>query len=87
MFTLPADVPGATMSAGLTRYEYGGTVYWLKTGARYGYSTMIGATRDLRRTLVYSVNSTDAKGEGMNPVAARIAMAALKQPVRPRGSG
>jgi CubicO group peptidase (beta-lactamase class C family) len=87
MFTLPADVPGATMSAGLTRYEYGGTVYWLKTGARYGYSTMIGATRDLRRTLVYSVNSTDAKGEGMNPVAARIATAALKQPVRPRGSG
>jgi D-alanyl-D-alanine carboxypeptidase len=37
------------------------------------------ATRDLSRTLVYSVNATDAKGEEMNPVARRIAMAALKQ--------
>lgn len=78
MFTLPPGIDGADMSAGLQRFEYGGRVYWLKSGARYGYTAVIAATRDLSRTLVYSVNSTDAKGEEMNPVAERIAMAALK---------
>ncbi|MFJ8110781.1 serine hydrolase domain-containing protein [Streptomyces sp. NPDC096132] len=78
MFTVPTGIEGASYSAGLQRFEYGGKVLWLKTGARYGYSTMLGATRDLSRTLVYSVNSTNAKGEGMNPVAQRIALAALK---------
>lgn len=76
---MPPGIKGADMSAGLQRFEYGGTVYWLKSGARYGYSTAVAATRDLSRTLVYSVNSTDAKGESMNPVAQRIALAALKQ--------
>ena len=80
MFTVPAGIEGATYSAGLQRFEYGGKVYWLKSGARYGYSTVVLATRDLSRTLVYSVNSTDAKGESMNAVAERIALAALKQP-------
>ncbi|MGW0871459.1 serine hydrolase domain-containing protein [Streptomyces sp. NPDC002740] len=78
MFTVPAHIDGATYSAGLQRFEYEGRVYWLKSGARYGYSALIAGTRDLGRTLVYSVNSTDAKSEGMNPVAQRIAMAALK---------
>lgn len=78
MFTVPAGIEGADMSAGLQRFEFGGRVLWLKSGARYGYSTMMGATRDLSRTLVYSVNSTEAKGEAMNPVAERIARAALK---------
>ncbi len=79
MFTVPAGIEGADYSAGLQRFEYGGEVYWLKSGARYGYSAVVLATRDLSRTLVYSVNSTDAKGESMNPVAERIALAALKQ--------
>jgi D-alanyl-D-alanine carboxypeptidase len=77
MFTVPSGIEGADMSAGLQRFEYGGEVYWLKSGARYGYSAVVAATRDLSRTLVYSVNSTDAKGESMNPVARRIALAAL----------
>ncbi|MFF9057148.1 serine hydrolase domain-containing protein [Streptomyces sp. NPDC014882] len=77
MFTLPARVEGATYSAGLQRFEYGGRVYWLKTGGRYGYNAIVAGTRDLSRTLVHSVNATDAKGEGMNPVAERIALAAL----------
>ncbi|MFF9866781.1 serine hydrolase domain-containing protein [Streptomyces sp. NPDC013953] len=78
MFTVPAGVPGATMSAGLQRYQADdGRVLWLKTGGRWGYNTVIAATRDLSRTLVYSVNSTDAKGEGMNPVAERIMQAAF----------
>jgi D-alanyl-D-alanine carboxypeptidase len=53
-------------------------VYWLKSGSRYGYSAVVVATRDLSRTLVHSVDSTDAKGESMNAVATRIAPAALK---------
>ncbi|NEA65425.1 serine hydrolase domain-containing protein [Streptomyces sp. SID12488] len=78
MFTLPAGVPGATMSAGLQRYVTpDGTEVWLKSGGRWGYNSVIAATRDLSRTLVYSVNSTDAKGQGLNPVAARIAQAAF----------
>lgn len=78
MFTLPARIEGATMSAGLQRFEFGGRVYWLKSGARYGYGTLVAATRDLSRTLVLSVGATDAKGEAMNPVTERIARAALK---------
>ncbi|NGN67085.1 beta-lactamase family protein [Streptomyces sp. A7024] len=78
MFTVPKGIDGASYSAGLQRFEHGGKVYWLKSGARYGYTAMVAATRDLSRTLVYSVNSTDAKGESMNPVAERIARAALK---------
>ncbi|MDQ1035869.1 D-alanyl-D-alanine carboxypeptidase [Streptomyces sp. V3I8] len=77
MFTLP-DVPGATMSAGLQRFDLGdGRILWLKSGARPGYGTLVAATRDLSRTLVYSVNATDAKGEDMNPVAERIVRAAF----------
>ncbi|MFF7531074.1 serine hydrolase domain-containing protein [Streptomyces bobili] len=78
MFTVPAHIEGATYSAGLQRFAYGGRVYWLKSGGRYGYNALIAGTRNLSRTLVYSVNATDAKGEGMNPVAERIALAALK---------
>ncbi|MFG2345802.1 serine hydrolase domain-containing protein [Streptomyces phaeochromogenes] len=77
MFTLP-DVPNATMSAGLQQFKLDeDTVVWAKSGARPGYGTAIAATRDLSRTLVYSVNATDAKSEEMNPVAERIVGAAF----------
>lgn len=78
MFTVPADIEGATFSAGLQRMAVGDRVYWFKTGARYGYSTAVAATRDLRRTVVYSVGDTDAKDESSNPVIDRIVTAALK---------
>ncbi|CAM5602312.1 Peptidase OS=Streptomyces fumanus OX=67302 GN=GCM10018772_17540 PE=4 SV=1 [Streptomyces fumanus] len=78
MFTTPPGLDGATYSAGLQRLETGGKVFWGKSGARYGYSTLVAATRDLSRTLVYSVNTTDAKGTGSNPVTDRIIGAALK---------
>jgi D-alanyl-D-alanine carboxypeptidase len=79
MFTVP-DIKGATMSAGLQmRDAGGGLTLWLKTGGRWGYNTIIAAPRDLSRTLVYSVNSTDAKGEGMNPVAERVVRAAFNR--------
>ncbi len=78
MFTLPAGVSGARMSAGLQRdVTADGTEIWGKSGGRWGYNTIIAATRDLSRTLVYSVNSTDAKGRVMNPVAARVIGAAF----------
>lgn len=67
--------------AGLQRYEVDGQVVWLKTGSRYGYSNMIASTESGSRTLVYSVNATDAKGKDMNPVTDRIALAAYATPV------
>ncbi|GAA3114535.1 serine hydrolase domain-containing protein [Streptomyces rectiviolaceus] len=79
MFTLPELAPGAPepiFGAGLQRMEFKGKVIWLKTGARYGYTNMIASTENGSRTLVYSVNATDAKGTGMNPIAERIALGA-----------
>ncbi|GHH86562.1 hypothetical protein GCM10018793_58870 [Streptomyces sulfonofaciens] len=68
------------MSAGLERFVTpDGRRLRVKSGARYGFSAAVGATRDLSRTLVYSVGATDAKGDGMNPVAERIVMAALER--------
>ncbi|WP_327318169.1 serine hydrolase domain-containing protein [Streptomyces sp. NBC_01235] len=79
MFTVPAGIEGAVYSAGLTRLDApDGKVYWGKSGGRYGYNALIVGTRDLSRTLVYSVDSTDAKSEDDNPVINRIIMAALK---------
>lgn len=83
MFTVPdvkdfASGKPAVMTAGLSRIVLpDGTVAWGKSGGRHGYNTAIGATRDLSRTLVYSVNATDAKGQDMNPVALGIIMAAF----------
>lgn len=83
MFTVPAvkdfeSGADAAQTAGLKRLVLpNGTVTYGKTGSRYGYSTVIGGTRDLSRTLVYSVNSTDAKGQDMNKVAFDIVMSAF----------
>ncbi|MFJ8212390.1 serine hydrolase domain-containing protein [Streptomyces sp. NPDC096033] len=83
MFTVP-DVPDAetgkhaVQTAGMKEFVLpDGTKLYGKTGSRYGYSTVIGGTRDLSRTLVYSVNSTDAKGRDMNAVASGIIGAAF----------
>ncbi|MFD9408341.1 serine hydrolase domain-containing protein [Streptomyces sp. NPDC059989] len=92
MFTVPrvkdfASGKSATLTAGLARLVLpDGTVAWGKTGGRYGYNTAIGATRDLSRTLVYSVNATDAKGQDMNKVALGIVMAAFAKPASPQGA-
>ncbi|MFE2164804.1 serine hydrolase domain-containing protein [Streptomyces sp. NPDC059447] len=83
MFTVPAVADFTTgapaeLTAGMKKFVLpDGTVVWGKTGGRYGYNTAIGGTRDLSRTLVYSVNSTDAKGQDMNKVAFGIVMAAF----------
>ncbi|MFI1395927.1 serine hydrolase domain-containing protein [Streptomyces sp. NPDC020681] len=79
MFTVPEGIPlygsdrPAEHSAGLTRFTLrDGTVGWGKTGGLYGYNTAILAARDLTRTLVYSVNSTNARDQTMNKVVGRI---------------
>ncbi|MEV0094247.1 serine hydrolase domain-containing protein [Streptomyces sp. NPDC050738] len=81
MFTLPKLRSGTSeYSAGLSALTLGGRQVWGKTGGRYGYNAAIAATRDLSTTLVYSVNSTDAKGDGMNPTAMKIVVAAFGAP-------
>ncbi|MGV9963005.1 serine hydrolase domain-containing protein [Streptomyces olivaceus] len=84
MFTVPKDIllygsdKPAEYSAGLTRFTLeDGTVGWGKTGGLYGYNTAILADEDLTRTLVYSVNSTNARGQNMNNVVGRIITAAF----------
>ncbi|MEU1469573.1 serine hydrolase domain-containing protein [Streptomyces sp. NPDC005761] len=87
MFTLPdASVREygtggpAAFSAGLSVMTLGGRQVWGKTGGRWGYNTAVAATRDLSRTLVYSVNATDAKGGDMNATARDIVVAAFGAP-------
>ncbi len=77
MFTVP-DAVDATMAAPFAPYKINGRVVWAKTGARPGYHTVVAATRDLSRTVVYSVNSTDAKGDGL-PIAQRFAFPAFNR--------
>ncbi|MER5552683.1 serine hydrolase domain-containing protein [Streptomyces sp. NPDC002793] len=77
--TYPTGEP-AQYSAGLSVLTLGGREVWGKTGGRWGYNTAVAATRDLSRTLVYSVNSTDAKGEDMNATAMDIVVAAFGAP-------
>ncbi|MFJ1543966.1 serine hydrolase domain-containing protein [Streptomyces sp. NPDC088246] len=89
MFTLPgpsvrdyeSGAPAA-YSAGLTSWRLGGHEVWGKTGGRWGYNAGIGGTRDLSRTLVYSVNSTDAKGQGTNDVVMGLIVSAFGAPAR-----
>ncbi|MBT2233072.1 serine hydrolase [Nonomuraea sp. NEAU-A123] len=83
MFTVP-PVPmfggkgDAVYTSGLARMVLpGGLVAYGKTGARWGSAAGIGATRDLSRTLAYSINSTDAKSSGQNQRSLAIALAAF----------
>ncbi|MEU7292888.1 serine hydrolase domain-containing protein [Streptomyces exfoliatus] len=85
MFTLPRvpDVKTgapAAYSAGLSMKRLGGRAVWGKTGGRWGYNAAVASTRDGARTLVYSVNSTDAKGQDMNPTALGLMVAAYGLP-------
>ncbi|MFF7209225.1 serine hydrolase domain-containing protein [Streptomyces sp. NPDC008238] len=87
MFTLPAPSvreygsgAPASYSAGLSVVTLGGREVWGKTGSRYGYTSVIAATRDLSRTMVVNVGATDAKGEGMNPTELALLVAAFGPP-------
>ncbi|BDH12562.1 serine hydrolase domain-containing protein [Streptomyces hygroscopicus] len=87
MFTLPDDsvrdhATGgpAAFSVGLTSWQLGGRRIWGKSGGRWGYNSGIGSTRDLSRTLVYSVNSTNAKGQDTNRTVRNLSVAAFGKP-------
>ncbi|MFI6473772.1 serine hydrolase domain-containing protein [Streptomyces sp. NPDC050516] len=91
MFTLPGPSvrdmrtgKPAAYSVGLSTMRLGGHDVWGKTGGRWGYNSVIAATMSptgtLTRTLVYSVNSTDAKGSDMNPTALRLMIATFGAP-------
>ncbi|NMO18849.1 beta-lactamase family protein [Pyxidicoccus fallax] len=81
LFTVP-DLPSvdggrANYSAGLARFVINGVTVWGKSGDRHGYNNGVGATRDLRRRLVFSVN-TLRMGQLQQPaVAGRIIVAAM----------
>jgi D-alanyl-D-alanine carboxypeptidase len=85
LFTVP-DVPAkggdrASYGAGLRRIDVNGLVMWGKTGDRHGYNNGMGATRDLRRRLIYSVN-TLRMGQDLPAIAGRI-IAAAAGPAQP----
>lgn len=72
------DDPGndrpATYSVGLNRFQIGDLTLWTKSGDRPGYNSGMGATRDLSRRLVYSVN-TIHMGSEWPAVAQRVVAA------------
>ncbi|MFF6884436.1 serine hydrolase domain-containing protein [Streptomyces sp. NPDC012421] len=85
MFTLPEVTDfrsgePAAYSAGLSVKRLGGRDVWGKTGGRWGFNATIASTRHGERTLVYSVNSTDAKGQSMNRTALELMLATYGQP-------
>lgn len=85
MFTLPEVTDfrtgkRAAYSVGLSMKVLGGREVWGKTGGRWGYNTAIASTRNGSRILVYSVNSTDAKGQDMNRTTENIMVAAYGRP-------
>jgi D-alanyl-D-alanine carboxypeptidase len=83
MLQVPDGIDGAAYTMGMSRIVLpDGTVAYGKSGERWGYSTLIAATLDadgrIDRTLVFSVNSTDAKSETGNPRTLPIVLAALE---------
>ncbi|MFI8960539.1 serine hydrolase domain-containing protein [Streptomyces sp. NPDC053493] len=85
MFTLPkvTDLKTgepAAYAVGLSMKKLGGREVWGKTGGRWGYNAAIASTRGGERTLVYGVNSTDAKGQDMNKVALDVMLATYGPP-------
>ncbi|WP_215447706.1 serine hydrolase [Streptomyces sp. ATCC 21386] len=85
MFTVPKVTDHTTgrpaeYAVGLARKVLGGREVWGKTGGRWGYNSAVASTRDGSRTLVYSVNSTDAKGSAMNKVTVNVMVAAYGTP-------
>lgn len=65
-------------TSGMSKLEPpGGIVAYGRTGARYGSTAGMGATRDPSRTVVYAVNSTDSKAVGQNQRSMGIVLAAF----------
>jgi D-alanyl-D-alanine carboxypeptidase len=67
----------AMYSAGLSRMVIDGVTVWVKSGDRPGYVSAMGATRDLSRRLVYSVNTLHMGGDDLAQTAQRIIFATI----------
>ncbi|SDY99662.1 D-alanyl-D-alanine carboxypeptidase [Amycolatopsis xylanica] len=86
LFTVPQvpmfDGKGmATYSQGLMSLKLTKDLtVWGKTGSRYGYSSGVFATRDLRRKVAYSVNATVKSPDGQPRIVQQIAAAAVTPP-------
>lgn len=78
MFIVPDVEGGASYGMALQRFVHNGTEIWGKTGSRPGYHTVLAATRDLSRTVVYSVNAKSAREDGF-PLVARFALPAFNR--------
>lgn len=81
--TMYGSTDPASYTMGMSRSTLpDGTVGYGKSGERYGYTTGIAATLDaagrIDRTLVYSVNSTDAKSATGNPRTLPVILAAFE---------
>ncbi|MCP2256594.1 D-alanyl-D-alanine carboxypeptidase [Streptoalloteichus tenebrarius] len=72
----PTNDVKAVHSAGLTQFTLNGVTIWGKTGDRPGYNNGMGATTDLRRRLVYSVNTLHM-GQPQPAIAGRVITAAF----------
>ncbi|WP_244945097.1 serine hydrolase domain-containing protein [Couchioplanes caeruleus] len=59
----PNNNPPAAYGMGLGKFQVGSLTLWGKTGDRPGYTSGMGATRDLSRRLVYSVNTLHMGGK------------------------
>jgi D-alanyl-D-alanine carboxypeptidase len=77
MLTVP-PVEGARYGMALETFVLNGQRVWGKSGSRPGYATGIAATPDLCRTVVYSVNSTQARSDGLG-IAQRFAFPAFNR--------
>lgn len=77
-----ADHPHRGAAGVAASWRLGGHEVWGKTGGRWGYNAGTGGTRDLSRTLVHSVNATDAKGQGTNDVVVGLIVSAFGAPAR-----
>ncbi|MET9734000.1 serine hydrolase domain-containing protein [Streptomyces sp. NPDC006458] len=73
---LTTPFEGARYGMALERFTIDGQEIWGKSGSRPGYATGVAATPDLCRTVVFSVNSTDARSQGL-ALAQRFAFPAF----------
>ena len=74
MLTVPEN---GTHGCGLTRFRIGELEIWGKSGDRPGYNSGMGATLDLTRRLVYSINPLKMGGAEQPAVAQRVILATL----------
>ncbi|MFJ8086120.1 serine hydrolase domain-containing protein [Streptomyces sp. NPDC096205] len=77
MLTVP-PIEGARYGMALETFKLNGQRVWGKSGSRPGYATGIAATPDLCRTVVFSVNSTEARSDGL-AIAQRFAFPAFNR--------